>query len=774
MVATASGFEQRNVRWTQARGKWDVASGIKKRAQMDTLIAFFRARKGRAYGFRFKDWTDYKAPRQSIGTGDGVTMTFQLVKAYSSGGVTETRRIYTLDFFGGPVWSFELDGDGQFVTPVKLVARLDDHGSTCDALMGCIGSGGELWAVGGTSTASALWRIGSDGDVQLFDLSSSVLDADRITYDPGTGCLFIAGSGGVLLKWSIAAAAPVGEPLTAVVGPYSTSAFRRGVKEHSFWCSYGNTVREIDTVTLAITRSIRLIDWGITSMNTAVSLEPLCNALWGLGSFHGSGAIKVLLDRVAATGTTVDLVVAEIAGKTGLGLSDLDVSALADESVRGYIIGRRSTARSCIEQLMQAFQFDAVESGGILKFVKRGSVPCLTLGEDDLAAGTPGEDKGPPLSITRTQDVELPVLVNVLYINPDADYQQGHQQARRLAVATTDQSITVELPMVITDTQAIQLAERVLYTAWTERSRFELRLMRRFVRIEPTDVIDVVENGSANRLRITGATLGPDGVYKLKAVAEDEEVYVSTRQGAATDFEPAVIVFQGPTTLTLIDGPMLFDDDDNAGFYCAVHGQTDAWRGATIYASSDDVTWSDITSFFGEATAGATTTVLPDCPRWGSWDRTGTVEVRMLRGDLASAATELDVLNGGNVLMIGNEIVQFATAEEIDADLYRLSNLLRGRRGTEGACGTHAEGDRVVKLDSVALQRIHMASAGWVRRRRFRRQRITAGISLRLLLTRMVSGKAGCAQRSSPVRRTQATEPPLSSHNLRILRGLVL
>lgn len=70
-----------------------MASGIKKRAQMDVLVAFFRARKGRAYGFRFKDWTDYKAANQSIGSGDGTTTTFPLTKTYSSGGVTETRRI---------------------------------------------------------------------------------------------------------------------------------------------------------------------------------------------------------------------------------------------------------------------------------------------------------------------------------------------------------------------------------------------------------------------------------------------------------------------------------------------------------------------------------------------------------------------------------------------------------------------------------------------------------------------------------------------------------
>jgi hypothetical protein len=65
VVATGSGHEKRNVNWADARGRWDVASGLKKQAQIDELIAFFRARRGR-YGFRFKDWTDYKATGQAM------------------------------------------------------------------------------------------------------------------------------------------------------------------------------------------------------------------------------------------------------------------------------------------------------------------------------------------------------------------------------------------------------------------------------------------------------------------------------------------------------------------------------------------------------------------------------------------------------------------------------------------------------------------------------------------------------------------------------------
>jgi uncharacterized protein (TIGR02217 family) len=93
VVATGSGHEKRNVNCAQARGRWDVASGLKRQVQIDELIAFFPARRGKAYGFRFKDWTDYKATGQLLGTGNGAMTQFQLVKHYPSGSVIEVRII---------------------------------------------------------------------------------------------------------------------------------------------------------------------------------------------------------------------------------------------------------------------------------------------------------------------------------------------------------------------------------------------------------------------------------------------------------------------------------------------------------------------------------------------------------------------------------------------------------------------------------------------------------------------------------------------------------
>lgn len=85
ITTTVAGFEQRNINWKNARGRWDISTGIKNKKDMDAVIAFFRARMGRAYGFRFKDWSDYQSLHESLGIGDSKQIEFQLVKSYLSG-----------------------------------------------------------------------------------------------------------------------------------------------------------------------------------------------------------------------------------------------------------------------------------------------------------------------------------------------------------------------------------------------------------------------------------------------------------------------------------------------------------------------------------------------------------------------------------------------------------------------------------------------------------------------------------------------------------------
>lgn len=83
VFASDAGYEQRNQDWQNIRCEYDVSQAIKQQEQMDALTAFFYARRGRAFGFRFKDWNDFSISQQQIAVGDGTTKTFQIVKTYT-------------------------------------------------------------------------------------------------------------------------------------------------------------------------------------------------------------------------------------------------------------------------------------------------------------------------------------------------------------------------------------------------------------------------------------------------------------------------------------------------------------------------------------------------------------------------------------------------------------------------------------------------------------------------------------------------------------------
>jgi uncharacterized protein (TIGR02217 family) len=86
IVTLGSGREERNARWA------DAGYGVRSLASLSAVIAFFEERRGRLYGFRFKDRTDFRssmngavsASDQLIGTGNGTQSMFQLVKVYGA------------------------------------------------------------------------------------------------------------------------------------------------------------------------------------------------------------------------------------------------------------------------------------------------------------------------------------------------------------------------------------------------------------------------------------------------------------------------------------------------------------------------------------------------------------------------------------------------------------------------------------------------------------------------------------------------------------------
>jgi uncharacterized protein (TIGR02217 family) len=103
VVVTASGHEQRNAQWSDARLYYDAGLGVRSEADLVALIAFFRARRGQAHGFRFSDPLDrssagagaaaISATDQLLGIGTGGATRFALLKRYGDGDDVQVRRI---------------------------------------------------------------------------------------------------------------------------------------------------------------------------------------------------------------------------------------------------------------------------------------------------------------------------------------------------------------------------------------------------------------------------------------------------------------------------------------------------------------------------------------------------------------------------------------------------------------------------------------------------------------------------------------------------------
>ncbi|WP_425090957.1 phage distal tail protein, Rcc01695 family [Tropicimonas sp. S265A] len=102
IVSLANGYEERNTPWAQSRRRYDAGVGMRSLDDIERLIGFFEARQGQLFGFRWKDWSDFKSCEPSkdiafddqiIGTGDGVASDFGLMKTYRSGAQSYARPI---------------------------------------------------------------------------------------------------------------------------------------------------------------------------------------------------------------------------------------------------------------------------------------------------------------------------------------------------------------------------------------------------------------------------------------------------------------------------------------------------------------------------------------------------------------------------------------------------------------------------------------------------------------------------------------------------------
>ena len=413
------------------------------------------------------------------------------------------------------------------------------------------------------------------------------------------------------------------------------------------------------------------------------------------------GTIKLWIASREATLSTnpvnlSDVMQSIIAG-AGIAAGDVDVAGV-NQQMSGYAIARLSDARSNLLPLQTAYDVDVIDAEYTVRCVPRGAAPVATIPANDLAAHEAGQQRPAPIDAGHPLESDLPQRLNVVYMDPANDYQQGTQSAGRI-VTNSSNVQSVQMPVVLSADEAAQLADKLLRQASVSEPR-SFELSYKYARLLPGDPVSIPGSTGTELVRIS--QIDDDAsLLKIQAAVDSAALHQSSAVGISGGAGSQIVSPAGPTELILLDIPDPLSQDVGPELFTATAGYLSGWRGCVIQRSADNgQSWSDVAAGFVSAGVGVTNGVLADGPTT-IWDEGNTLNLMLSSGSLASA-TEAAVLNGANALAIGSdgawEIVQFTTATLESDGSYTISGLLRGRRGTEWATSGHAAGDQVVVL----------------------------------------------------------------------------
>lgn len=410
----------------------------------------------------------------------------------------------------------------------------------------------------------------------------------------------------------------------------------------------------------------------------------------------------------------------DIADRTGsldVG-DDTEFSALSEIEPWGYAITNRAPARSAIEQLQTAFLYDVYESDHILKAKLRiGNSVIVTIDESEVLA----EDESSRNFVFKdNNEMERPRYIDLRYISRERNHQSGVAPARIGGGTISDRNaLTIELPVVMeaSDSESAPGAhttvQRILRTGWAEREEVSFGLMTRYLPYEVADIALLTRGSFSFETKLAQDGLGVNFAKQLGVVTHDSGLYSSTAKGTVRDFTPPPLIKLVPAPrMVVLDTGLMSEALDTIGYHVTAipevsEAQGGLWNGATIEGPGTTSTnFAEFGFVVQGPVGGLMQEVLAEPDSAFTWDRDSIIKVYMTRGAPVSydeAALIANPLLG--LYWVGGssgagELLQAATASKKAAGVYWLSNLLRGRFGTEQHVADHAADEVLVLWDT--------------------------------------------------------------------------
>jgi hypothetical protein len=371
----------------------------------------------------------------------------------------------------------------------------------------------------------------------------------------------------------------------------------------------------------------------------------------------------------------LDAIVLWAAELADLQSSQVDVTSLAGINVQGFTVANRSTMRSVLEPLSNAFFFDCLESDGLLKFVLRGGLLAGTILEDDLAAHTYGSQMPSQMTRLRAQEQSLPQVVTVQYANQNNSYQTGSKYHRMQNTHSVLEQ-NVQLPIAMNDSDGQSIANKLLNCAWYGRTTYAFATGRKCCHYEPTDIIAVEKDGVVYEVRITNKSESAAGVFTFQAVDEDIGLY-SNKLNTLLDNIKAPAPFDQPPGSVAV--PLLMDapgilTTDGLEAWCAVGSANLAWGGCGVFVSSDNLNFVQVGTLHGSAIYGTISMPLSTTDP----DVTTLPVVNLgISGTQLGSVSQADADAKLSLCYADGELISYETSTLVAANLYQLSYLRR-------------------------------------------------------------------------------------------------
>ena len=454
------------------------------------------------------------------------------------------------------------------------------------------------------------------------------------------------------------------------------------------------------------------------------------NALYYIAAGSPDNLVKVFLDRLTRSTVELSDVVTTLIKRTGLIDTDIDVNDLTSLTLRGYTIGQRQTLRTSFAELRQAFTYDIVESNGRILYVARGGSSVETIDHRWLA------DEGPEgwLQTRQENDAARIRKINLTYRDIDREYgnnvqtvilpKHGNQQF------DNDAAIDVTVPIVLNASEAVTLAEILLYAKLVNNTTFVGTLAPRYINLDPSDVITITTDDDDLQMRLREVQIGADNVLKVQASLEDPDIYNDQVGlfGEVGRFEKSEFVTAIPRVDPLLVSIPYRSDAEAAStttkyllFYALLPSRDDIELTQKITVTVNGTQRIQIDPPERAPTWGYVMQAPEDTNAIYAPDTESVLRVLIMSEDGAALASALngldDLINSSqvNLAYVGGELVQFATATDVGDGVWEFTVLARAKFGTDTMVGAVRAGSRFVllagndgALDELGITKVEM------------------------------------------------------------------